>query len=262
MGFVRGELLVVWSNDLLIEVRTERGDVRLTAGENTDRQNDLLVDPLIVGDCLVVGNEHYRVNVGLTAWDIPSGRQLIHERFVTDGYAFFFTPIENSNVLLASVAEGIAFWEFSPTKCRIRRVVEAQAVEAAAFHPATRRLAYYRHDVIRIVHPWGEIVEYGARLTYCTGIAWGLNGQVLIVLHPDIGFIVLVPNTGASHRGVPLIGEMLCQSDCGRWIAFHRGLVDLETMSTLPHCAHAACFDRSTRSFVLADEYKVWRVPV
>lgn len=260
IGRVRGEVLVVWSNDLFVEVRTERGEVRFTVGEDIERDSAHFTDPMFVGDSLALAITNSIASEGFSVWDVSTGRELLRESLLTDGYPFF-TSVGASHLLLVSAAEGIAFWDLNPSKLRLRRVAPERSAEAATFHAPTRRLAYYVHDVVRITHPWMPMVEHEARMSYSIGMTWAREGRVLIVVNGEVS-VLLDPVSGQTLGSIPLTGSILCQSDCGRWVAFWHGLVDVETMSMKPHRARAGYFDTKARGFVFVDENSVWRVPI
>jgi hypothetical protein len=267
IGWMRGTLYVAYTNWERLEVRDELNRVAFAFEPQSVGSRWLLSDPLFTTNHLLVAKSSHIVNQGFWAWDWDSQRQVLSETFLTDGRPFFCQP-HGTNALLARDPKGIAVWDLHTA--RRRRLVPCEQPSSAALHPRTRRLAYQTYGQLHVVSEGGLPSKQWSAFGDWESLAWGLDGRVLIGVPVNRGALVIDPESGEHAHELPILGDILATSDDGRWVAFQRGLVDLQSMTVREHDARiggtreaqAAAFDPTSNQFALVGGPFIWRVPV
>lgn len=267
IAWMRGALYVAYANWDQLEVRDEFGKLVFAFEPRETGSEWVLSDPFFARDHLLVAKSSGEFNQGFWAWEWGTWREVLSESFSTDGRPFLCQP-QGTDVLFAQDPKGIGVWDLQ--RLRRRRIIACQSPNSAAFHAATRRIAFSTYGKLHVVSevglPSGEWPVFGD----WESLAWARDGGVLVGVPVRDGAQVIDPSNGEALHTFPTLGEMLAASPDGRWLALERGLIDVESMTVHEHAQHigetrsaeAACFDPPTRQFALVGGAHIWRVPV
>jgi hypothetical protein len=264
IGFVGGELVVAWATFNRVEVRSDRNEARFVV-EESDSWGPW--HPFFASDCLIVAKAGDASWWGIVAFDLVAGGERMHVELSNMWSEPFFTSPHHTSTLISATEDGIAVWDLK--KARLRRAIQANGAVWAAQHPSTRRIAYATRGDIGIVHELG-LPNVTWAIAGWARLAWGLAGSVLVGGVDGGELEVVDASTGARRGRLPPLGKILATSEDGQWVAFQRGLVDLQSMTVREHDARlggtreaqAAAFDATTNQFALVGGPFIWRVPV
>lgn len=264
---MKGTLYVAYTNWERLEVRDELNRVAFAFEPQSTSSKWLLSDPLFAANHLALAKSSGEFNQGFWAWNWDSRREVLSETFCTDGRPFLCQP-HGTDALLVQDPKGIAVWDLRAA--RRRRVIPCAQPNSAAVHPATRRVAYNTYEWLHVVSEAGLPSKEWKVLGAWESLAWGLDGRVLIGVPVNSAALVIDPESGETVHTLPVLGDILATSADGRWVAFERGLVDLQSMTVREHDARAggtrqaqaAAFDAVSNQFAFVGGPFIWRVPV
>ncbi len=268
VGFMRGRLLRAHQTLTHLRITDDEGSEVFAHNRQTS-ERWVMGWTRFVGECVVVPKVSSTACHGLWAWDVWSGRETLNVDFPTECGPFAqFASIPRTTVFLAPDPAGIGVWDVATGRCRRR--VRADHVLAAGLHPRTRRLAYSTRGSLHVLSEvglppsrWDVARDWGS-------LAWGLDGRVLVGVPVNSDALVVDPESGETVHTFPVLGDILATSADGRWVAFERGFVDLQSMTVREHDARAggtrhaqaAAYDAASNQFAFAGGPFVWRVPV